>query len=214
MYHAVDDVVPANPISRGLTLPVARFEAQLKHLQAKRIPTLTAGELVAALEGGRLPDGVVLTFDDGYAGMARVVMPLLVTYGARATFFVNSGSIGTPNHLTWADLRDMHRAGMEIGAHGAHHLDLTTLDRSGQMAEAGVCCERIARYTGNRPVSYAYASGQYNATTFEVMHAIGIASAWTERAAQVRDLHRRYEMPRLRIARDDDAEQFAAIIGR
>jgi peptidoglycan/xylan/chitin deacetylase (PgdA/CDA1 family) len=212
MYHAVNDSNPRSIIARNLTLPSARFEAQLRYLARRRIPTLTAGELVSALERGEHPGGVVLTFDDGYADAATVVLPLLQRYRARATFFINSGSVGRPNHVTWAQLRTMRAAGMEIGAHGVRHLDLTTLDRTGQLYEAGHCLEKLAQYTGARPVTYAYASGAYNATTLEVMRTLGLRSGWTERFGAVHDVRNPYEMPRLRVSRDTELEGFAALV--
>ncbi|MBV8355314.1 MAG: polysaccharide deacetylase family protein [Candidatus Eremiobacteraeota bacterium] len=212
MYHAVNDTTPRDPVGLDLTLPSAKFERQLQYLGRHRIPTLTAAELVAALEKGGTPRGVVLTFDDGYADAATVVTPLLQRYGARATFFVNSGSVGSRNHVTWAQLREMIRAGMEIGAHGVHHVDLSTLDRAQQMHEAGICIEKIANYAGRRPVSYAYPSGAYDATTLDVMGALGLRSAWTERYGDVHDLRRRYELPRLRISRDGTPAHFAALV--
>lgn len=213
MYHAVNDTTPRNRIALALTLSSKSFEEQLRYLERRRIPTLTAGELVDEIARGRHPRGVVLTFDDGYADAATVIVPLLLRYHARATFFVNSGSVGTPNHVTWKQLREMGRAGMEIGAHGAHHLDLTTLDRAGQMREAGLCVEKLERYTGVRPVSYAYASGRFNATTFEVMRALRMRSAWTELYGSVHDLRRPYKMPRYRILRDDGLASFEAVAG-
>lgn len=213
MYHHVNDMLPRAPIVRGLTLPTQLFEAQLRYLSKLGMKTLTAAELVDMLRRGHSPSNVaVLTFDDGYADAAAIVLPLLRHYGARATFFVNAGTIGLRNHLTYRELRAMHATGSEIGAHGMHHLDLTTLDRDGQLHEAGDCVARIARYTGVRPVSYAYASGAYNATTLSVMPAIGIRSAWTEHTGRVRNLDDPYEMPRLRIARATTLGEFAALL--
>lgn len=212
MYHAVNDTNPHHVISRSLTLPTARFEAQLHYLARHRIPTLTAGELVSALERGEHPAGVVLTFDDGYADAATVVLPLLQRYRARATFFINSSSVGRPNHVTWEQLRALRVAGMELGAHGARHLDLTTLDRAGQLYEAGHCLERLAHYAGVRPESYAYASGAYNRTTLDVMRTLGVRSAWTERYGTVHDARDPYEMPRLRVSRDTELGGFAALV--
>jgi peptidoglycan/xylan/chitin deacetylase (PgdA/CDA1 family) len=213
MYHHVNDTRPENTIALGLTLPTANFEAHLRYLADQRIATLTAGELVGALARGHRPVRVaVLTFDDGYADAASIVFPLLKRYGARATFFVNGGTIEHRGHVSWRELRAMRAAGNELGAHGEYHLDLTTLDRAGQMREAGECVARIARWTGFRPVSYAYASGAYDATTLLVMRAIGITSAWTEHYGFVHDARNPYEMPRVRITRDTGESRFAALL--
>jgi peptidoglycan/xylan/chitin deacetylase (PgdA/CDA1 family) len=213
MYHHVNDTRPHGAIARGLTFPMEHFEAQLRWLAQRRIATLTAAELVDAVQRGHLPqNAVVLTFDDGYADAAKIVAPLLKRYNARATFFVNDGTIGLRGHVTYRDLRAMHAAGNEIGAHGMYHLDLTTLGREGQLHEAGDCVARIARFTGVRPVSYAYASGAYDATTLALMPTIGIRSAWTEHPGRVRNLEDPYEMPRLRIARHTTTGEFAAMV--
>ena len=213
MYHHVNDTTPKQPLALGLTFPTPQFEAHLRYLATHKIVTMTAGELIDVLDRGHLPQRVaVLTFDDGYADAADVVTPLLARHGARATFFVNAGTIGLRNHLTWRNLRAMRSAGNEIGAHGMYHLDLSTLDRAGQMHEAGDCVARIERFIGFRPVSYAYASGAYNSTTLSVMRSIGIRSAWTERSNWVRDDRNPYEMPRLRISRDTPLQGFASLV--
>jgi len=56
---------------------------------------------------------------------ATVVTPLLRKYGDTASFYVSAGFIGDGAHANWAQLRAMRAAGMEIGCHGTHHLDLT-----------------------------------------------------------------------------------------
>jgi len=212
MYHHVNDTIPKSALALGLTLPTASFEAQLRYLASNKFTTLTAAELFDALSRGENPQrAVVLTFDDGYEDCSTVVAPLLAHYGAHATFFVNAGTIEQRNHLRWRQMRAMLAAGNEIGAHGMHHLDLTTLDRSGQLHEAGDCVARLERFLGTRPVSYAYASGAYNATTLDVMREIGIHSAWTEIVGRARNVAKPYEMPRLRITRDMTVDGFAAL---
>lgn len=213
MYHHVNNTIPSSALALALTLPTPSFEAQLRYLARNKIATLTAGELFDALSRGEHPQRtVVLTFDDGYEDGATVVGPLLAKYGARATFFVNAGTIGYRGHQSWREMRALRAAGCEIGAHGMHHLDLTTLDRSEQMHEAGDCVARIQRFIGFRPVSYAYASGAYNNTTLDVMREIGIHSAWTEIVGRALDVRKPYEMPRLRITRDMTVDGFAALV--
>jgi len=213
MYHRVDTDVPRDPVGRDLTVVPAAFEAQLRYLQTHAIRTLTAAELVSALARGERPaNAVVLTFDDGYQDAATSALPLLLKYGARATFFVSSGFVGTPRHVTWRDLRGMQAAGMEIACHGTNHTDLSTLDRAGQMNEAQHCLSTFARYLGGfRAQTYAYPAGKYDATTLEIMRALGLRAAFTERPGTVRDLARPWELPRRRVRHDDALERFAAL---
>ncbi len=214
MYHRVDSDVPRDAVGRDLTVEPASFEAQLRYLHAHHVRTLTAAELAAALARGGAPrSAVVLTFDDGYADAATFAVPLLRKYGARATFYVSSGFIGTAGHLSWRQMRAMRAAGMEVACHGTEHLDLSTLDRAGQLREAGGCMKRFARYLGGAPpLTYAYPAGKYNATTLALMRALGIRAAFTELPGNVTSLARPYALPRKRIRHDDDAARFGALI--
>ena len=48
----------------------------------------------------------------------------LSTHGFGATFYVNSGTIGTAGKLTWAQLTSLSQAGNEIASHTVDHVDL------------------------------------------------------------------------------------------
>ncbi len=213
MYHRVDTIVPKDAVGRDLTVAPQNFDAQLRWLQTHRIRTLNAAALVEALRRGDRPlRAVVLTFDDGYDDAATTALPLLRKYGATATFFISSGFIGTPRHLSWRQIRELQAAGMEIACHGTYHLDLSTLDRAGQRREAQHCVDTFARYLGGfRPSTYAYPAGKYDATTFAVLAELGIRAAFTENPGTVRSLARPYELPRRRIHRDDPLATFAAL---
>ena len=214
MYHKVDAHVPSDPVGRDLTVEPAAFEAQLRYLRDRHIRTLTAAELAEALARGERPrDSVVLTFDDGYDDAATTALPLLQKYGARGTFYISSGFVGTPRHLTWRQIRTMRSAGMEIACHGTEHLDLSTLDRAGQMHEAGHCVASFARYLGGfRPSTYAYPAGKYDATTLSIMKQLGFRAAFTEEPGAVTSLARPWELPRRRIRNADGIADFAALV--
>jgi peptidoglycan/xylan/chitin deacetylase (PgdA/CDA1 family) len=215
MYHKVDARIPVgDAVGRDLTVEPGAFAAQLEYLRGHRIATLTAEDLVRELAAGRRPmRAVVLTFDDGYDDAATTALPLLHKYGARGTFYISSGFVGTPRHLTWQQIRELRAAGMEVACHGTEHLDLSTLDRAGQIAEAGGCLRRFARWLGGAPpVTYAYPAGKYDATTLAVMRELGLRAAFTERPGDVRDLAQPFELPRRRIRHDDGISRFAALV--
>jgi peptidoglycan/xylan/chitin deacetylase (PgdA/CDA1 family) len=215
MYHMVDARVPADPVGRDLTVVPQAFEAQLRYLRDHHISTITAAELAEALSRGEHPNNaVVLTFDDGYADAATTALPLLQKYGDRGTFYISAGFVGTPRHVSWQQLRTMRTAGMEIACHGTEHLDLSTLDRAGQMHEAGHCVASFARYLGGfRPSTYAYPAGKYDATTLSIMRALGFRAAFTEDPGRVKSLAHPWELPRRRVRNADTVVDFAALVG-
>lgn len=213
MYHRVDPAVPRDAVGRSLTLDPAKFAASLAWLRDHRVRSLTAAQLVAALGRGERPRGaVVLSFDDGYEDAATIVTPLLVKYGAHASFYVSADLIGTPRHATWRELRAMRAAGMEIGCHGSRHLDLTTLSRREATYEIGHCATALTHYLG-APRTYAYAAGRYDAQALELVRHFGFVAALTEHPGSVTSLAKPLELPRRRVDRDDSLASFASLVG-
>ncbi len=213
-YHRVDDVIPKDAIGSELTVTPDQLETALRYLQSHQIQAITASDLVDRItRGDRLDHLAVLTFDDGYLDARTQALPLLQKYNAKGTFYVISHRpIGTLNHLAWSDIRDLERAGMEIGAHGADHFDLSHMTPVEQAAQVAHCLDTVTRYTGVRPRTYAYPSGRYDAATLEVMRAAGMQAAFTMRWGHVFNLNKPYEMPRVRINRTDAEATFEAAI--
>jgi peptidoglycan/xylan/chitin deacetylase (PgdA/CDA1 family) len=211
MYHKVDPALPHDAVGRSLTLEPAAFAAQLAWLRAHGIRTLTMNELADDLLRGVHPrNAVVLTFDDGYSDAAEVVTPILRKFGARASFYVSAGFIGDGRHAGWAQLRTMHAAGMEIGCHGTHHLDLTRIKPTEASYEVRHCVDALTKYVA-RPTTYVYAAGKWNTTTLALMRLTGMKAALTERPGDVTTLTSPYTLPRRRIDRSTGIASFAAL---
>jgi peptidoglycan/xylan/chitin deacetylase (PgdA/CDA1 family) len=211
MYHHVNATIPRDPVGADLTVTPAHFEAQLRWLHDHGIHTLTTRQLVDALRRGEHPQhAVVLTFDDGYSDAATIATPLLQKYGDVASFYVSAGFIGDGRHADWKQLRAMRAAGMEIGCHGTHHLDLATLDRAGAEGEIGHCAVALTRYLA-APTTYAYAAGKWKAETIDVLREHGFVCALTERPGLVANLSDPYALQRRRVRGAATLAEFAAV---
>jgi|SRR5579872_1850050 len=215
-YHMVSAVTPSDPIGRQLTLSPAAFSAQLVYLQRIGARTMTARAVVDNVRAGRAlpPRAVVLTFDDGYRDDYTEAFPLLRKYGDVATFFIITGTVGTPRHVTWGELRTMKAAGMEIACHGVEHLDLSTMTADEQRHEVAGCIRSLQRHLGGSVTDYAYPSGQYNSQTLKLMAAYGIRAAFTTKPPSVTRaaiLETPYELPRWRVERDTASSLFSSL---
>lgn len=97
---------------------------------------------------------VSLTFDDATADQMTAAS-ILNTFNIDGTFFVVSGYIGAPGHLTQSNLTTLTRAGHEIGGHTVSHADLTTLPLD--EARRQICADRATLAGWGFPTrSFAY----------------------------------------------------------
>jgi peptidoglycan/xylan/chitin deacetylase (PgdA/CDA1 family) len=121
------------------------------------------------------PTIVSLTFDDATSDQ-YALRSLLAVHSMRATFYVNSGTIGGPGFMTWAQLSALAADGHEIGGHTRDHVNLTRV--SLREARRQISLDRRALIEhGFRATSFAYPFGDYNATVATIVRECGYASA-------------------------------------
>jgi len=183
MFHYIR--VDRNPYDYlGIRLSVApsTFSSEMALLHRYGYHTITLTQLADHIRYGRpLPrKRVVLTFDDGYEDQYKHALPVLRRYGFRATFFIVSGFVNRPRYMTWRQIKQLDRDGMEIGVHTVSHLDLTTLPTRflwHQIYGAKLAIEWHLRH----PVRvFAYPSGAFDgAVLADVRRAGFIAAAST-----------------------------------
>jgi peptidoglycan/xylan/chitin deacetylase (PgdA/CDA1 family) len=82
------------------------FAAQVRHL-CSRYRVVAASELLDAIRQRRHrePFPVAITFDDDLATHAEVVVPILASAGATATFFLSGASLHAPYRFWWERLQ-------------------------------------------------------------------------------------------------------------
>lgn len=209
---------------------------------------------------GRGPDVAVVTFDDGYAGVHDVALPLLRELRLPATVYVPTGYVGTRRRLlhdrlfaalaelhrrrllpqaaglpvelqapldacagdgpadtldrliarlpherlravadaldrrlglreqdlppetrvmSWAELRALEAAGVEVGGHTVEHVALVNVARGVARAEIAGCHARLAQELGERPRHFAYPNGYHSPGLRRAVAEAGFASAAT-----------------------------------
>ena len=165
-------IAPSNPPANSVQVPVltyhrvaplsavgltdlkvepANFVAELAALQAGGYHTISQAQLFDALyKGAKLPTRpVIISVDDGYVDDITRILPALQRFHMVATFFVITGRMTEPGFLTADQIRQLDQAGMDVGDHTAHHVDLRLLT-------AGAAADRDRRLkagarAGSRP---------------------------------------------------------------
>jgi peptidoglycan/xylan/chitin deacetylase (PgdA/CDA1 family) len=120
---------------------------------------------------------VTIGFDDGTADQFAALQELQA-HGMHATFFINSGFIGDPDHMTVSQLQQLQAAGNEIGGHTIDHANIQPLPPAEAMRE--VCDDRAQLQAWNLTVtSFAYPFGSWDANAEAIVQGCGYDSART-----------------------------------
>jgi endoglucanase len=117
---------------------------------------------------------VTIQFDDGVADQIDT-LPILNAHGMHATYFVNTGFVGDPAHMTWEQLDQLAAAGNEIAGHTLTHVNLKPLKTADARLE--VCQDRNNLIAHSfQPTSFAYPFGTFDDGTKQVVRDCGYNS--------------------------------------
>ncbi len=210
-YHQTTAVPARGMPYRGLVLPPARFARQMRALRALGFRGLSLRDLAPYLRGERRGKVVGITLDDGYVNNFDHALPVLLDLGFTATSFVVSGQLGgtnawdTPLGVPRARLMNVHHlrewlaAGMEVGAHTRHHVDLPACDPQVARVEIAHSRSDLEQALGGPVRSFCYPYGRYRDAHVEMARAAGYEMATTSDSGRARwdaDLLR---LPRLTV---------------
>lgn len=212
IYHHVTWFKPTDDaIERGLTITPVQFRAELNYLAEHHYQTVSAARVVMSLKTGRrLPTHpVVLTFDDGYADVYRNVYQALRRRHMTATFFIPAGLAGKPRYLTWWQVREMSRHGMDIEAHTVTHPDLTLVSRAQARGEIYGSRQMLQARLHHAVRVLAYPYGTYNAYLIRTLRQAGFLAAFTTRQGWWQSVSHLFTLPRVYIDNDDSLQIFA-----
>ncbi|MBV9332393.1 MAG: polysaccharide deacetylase family protein [Candidatus Eremiobacteraeota bacterium] len=211
MYHRVDAWSPNDSISQRLTISPTQFADELRDIHRIGLRTIGIDELVRDAQHEASPErAVLLTFDDGYSDQFDYAFPILQRYGDRAVFFINTGTIGTPRHLTWPEVETMAKAGMSIECHGVDHVDLGESNVAEQTYQIDRCVSELRAHLNESVLAFAYPSGDFDAETIGVEREAGVLFGFTTDPRFQTDARSPYQIARIRVVTGMDDAYFAA----
>jgi len=225
MYHSVSSVDDTRRHAYFVTnTRPGVFEDHLRWLRDEGFRTLSLEDARAFIEGATLArPSVVLTFDDGFADVAETVAPMLARYGFTASVFLPTAYIGDARReflgrpcLTWAEVRDLHAAGIEFGSHTVSHPKLVELDREQRRRELTESAARIRGEIGEMVTMFSYpfafpeGDGEFVADYRAMLRDTGYRVAVTTRIGSAVSGDDTLLLRRLPINSADDLKLFAA----
>ncbi len=189
MYHSISDRAPRR--FRRFAVSPQQFEGHLQHLRDRGYAALTTSDLVRSRAGKAAPmpeRTVVLTFDDGFADFYDMAMPVLAQFRMRATLYVATGHVGQTSAwlgraggrqpmLSWPQVAELSRRGIEIGAHSVSHRALDALPPEAARSEIVSSKQAIEDRIGMAVSSFAYPFGCHAPSVRRAVQAAGYTSA-------------------------------------
>lgn len=171
MYHDLDEEASV------ISLRPELFAWQMRWLHEQRYRVLPLSELVERLrERKPFPArSVVITFDDGFESVYTAAYPVLARYGFAATVFLVPAYCGQSNTwpgqprsipeqplLSWSQIHEMDRHGIEFGAHSFSHRRLDQLPLAESAREILDSKSYLEDRLGHTVELFSYPYGRYN----------------------------------------------------
>lgn len=204
MYHLILEK-PYNTYTDLFVRP-NDFEAQLKAITEAGIET------VFPKDTGN--GGLTITFDDGYADNYTNAFPLLKKYNVKATIFVITDLIGTPEYMTAEQLREMSESGLvSVQSHTRSHRKLSSLTDAELDEELRGSKETLEELTGSEVYAVAYPMGDYDERVLAAVkkyYTVGYTTKAPHRVKTFDGL----TYPRRGVPRSDDLTAFIEYIKR
>lgn len=149
------------------------FEAYCRFF-ARHLCCCCLSDLAERVRSGQPLEGrLAITFDDGYRDNAELAAPVLARHRLPATFYVTTGFIGSDRQAPWdlaagvtsrwmsaGQVKALHEAGHDIGAHTRNHADLGALPEADAIAEIAGSVADIRAWTGVAPRHFAVPFGR------------------------------------------------------
>ncbi len=224
MYHQVDTPPPSGTPMRGLVVSPAAFARQMAMLRLMGYQGVSMRDLEPWLRGERHDRVVGITFDDGYRNNLLHALPVLRHNRFTATCYAVSGAFGGNN--TWdaakgvprsalmdkPDFKQWLSAGMDVGAHTRHHLDLTTVDDSTAVDEIAGSKQDLESALDTQVRHFCYPYGHFNEAHRDMVAQAGYVSATTVRRGRAWPGDDVFALPRVLVSQSNHLGHFLAKI--
>jgi peptidoglycan/xylan/chitin deacetylase (PgdA/CDA1 family) len=180
-YHQIRDwKVTDSKSSKDYIIPVETFKAQIKMLSDSGYHTILPDQYYAYLNNGTpLPTKpIMLSFDDTEFNQFAVAAPTLKKYGYKAVYFIMTVSLGRPNYMTRAQVKDLSDAGNIIGSHTWDHHNVKKYQGTDWELQIDKPTKTLEEITGKKIEHFAYPFGLWNVEAIPELKKRGMKSAF------------------------------------
>ena len=209
MYHFFYDSSAGGKGSDNNFLDISKFEEQLKYLKDNDFffPTFTELSDFIAGKIDQPKKSVILTIDDGNVTFFALAIPIIEKYEVPVTSFAITSNCDSST-ITQYESDYVH---FESHSHNLHQAGQNgkglLVNISYEKAYADI--EQSISIVNSKD-AFCYPFGHYNNTAIQVLKDIGYKLAFTTKGGKVQKGMNPFELPRVRILRDDSISSFIA----
>ncbi len=225
MYHSLSR--QAREGFRLFTVAPEAFAEQMDYIQAQGYSVLSVTQYITLLKQRReaLPERpLIITFDDGFADFYMHALPILRDHHFPATLYITTSFIGGKSQwlwkegeaerpiLSWEQIQEIHRSGIECGAHSHTHPQLDLLPLQQVKQEVIRSKELLEDHLQQAVHSFAYPHGHHTAMVQQIVRGAGFSSACAVKYQMCRENDDHFALPRLLIGPDTTIAEFARLL--
>ena len=180
-YHQIRDWrAKDSKTAKDYIVPVDVFKAQIKMLADSGYHTILADQLYDYLNNGTpLPSKpIVLTFDDTDLDQYTIAEPTMKKYGYKGIFFVMTVSLGRPNYMSKAQVKDLSDKGNDVESHTWDHHNVKKYQGKDWEIQIDKPTKTLEEITGKNIQHFAYPFGLWNPEAIPELKKRGFKSAF------------------------------------
>jgi glycosyltransferase involved in cell wall biosynthesis/peptidoglycan/xylan/chitin deacetylase (PgdA/CDA1 family) len=220
-YHAIEDQ-SGDPVLASYGVPPKLFAEQLDSLSRRGFSFVNPAQLAAFLSSGaplpRRP--VLMTFDDGYAGLVGLAREVLRPRGIEAIAFVVTGSKSGTNEwdrsygarsvelLTAEARKELASLGVEIGSHSRTHREMPLLDDVDVEFETRGSADDMTASGLRRPRFFAYPFGALDDRSKTAVREARFRAAFGLKQRRLSRASELFDLPRVIVLATDRGLRF------
>jgi len=188
-YHSIDDS------GSSISIAPSQFGKQMNFLYKNEYKTITLKDYLDSIMMNQPTPrkSIVLTFDDGYKNNYDIAFPILRVFGFTATIFLVTGFMGKTDSwekdkgiadfplLSWNEVLEMKKYGIDFQPHSHSHLLLTNLTGDEIKAEVVRSKKEIESRLNKKAEVFCYPYGKYGDKVIKILKDLGFKAGVTTR---------------------------------
>jgi peptidoglycan/xylan/chitin deacetylase (PgdA/CDA1 family) len=223
MYHSIAEPGVQGDAHPRTAVSFRDFAQHVRCLHENGYRTVSLEDIWPHSKAVLCEKAIVITFDDGYLDFKTQAFPVLQEYGFTATVYLPTASIGRQRRtfqgkpcLTWAEVAELHRAGIRFGSHTVTHPKLTELDWPSVEREISDSKHTLEDRLGEAVTSFCYPFAfpshklQFCNRLRQALHSHGYQNAVCTVIGRARHSDPPYFLSRVPMNSDDDLAVFKA----